>query len=130
MSSWDIKPAAVQGVIQRTVAVVEKLEPASKSLNSLADSAGVHAGTLLGPCDAREGIVGMALKAYRNSAMQELKAIADRAQTSMQGAVDATIEYVRGDLEMAANLQHAAVTTTDPEKFTAYAKEKMKDAAP
>ncbi len=121
MSRWDIKPAAVQGVLQRTVEVAGKLHGESTSYVEHVKSAAGNAGTLLGPCDAREGLVGMALTAYANSALPELQAVSDRAQTSVQGALDAALAYVQGDEEMAADLQKAAIRTAEPKTYGKYA---------
>ncbi|MFF4156004.1 DUF6507 family protein [Streptomyces sp. NPDC001678] len=117
MSRWDIKPDGVRGVVARTAEIADKLAAEADSYMGHVESAAGHTGRLAGPCDAGEGIVGMALKAYANHAMPELNYIAARAKKSLQGAVDATAAYAQGDLEMAANTQRTAGQAPTPEEL-------------
>ncbi|GHC72384.1 DUF6507 family protein [Streptomyces cinnamoneus] len=119
MSQWDIKPAGVRGVISRTSEVIGKLGDESTSYSTHTQSAAGHAGALVGPCDASQGLVGLALAAYTQHATPELAFIAVRAKKSLQGAIDATAAYEEGDLEMAANKQAAACKAPTPEELAA-----------
>ncbi|MFD8998712.1 DUF6507 family protein [Streptomyces abikoensis] len=117
MSRWDIKPDGVRDVVARTAEVAGKLANQANSYVGHVESAAGHAGRLAGPCDAGEGLVGLALKAYANHATPELTYIAVRAKKSLQGAVDATAAYVQGDTEMAANTQRTASQAPTPEEL-------------
>ncbi|MEU3353622.1 DUF6507 family protein [Streptomyces sp. NPDC037389] len=81
MSRWDIKPDGVRGVVATTAEIAGKLVGQANAYIEHIDSAAGHAGRLAGPCDASEGLVGMALKAYANHATPELTHIAVRTRT-------------------------------------------------
>ncbi|WP_234380804.1 DUF6507 family protein [Streptomyces sp. NRRL F-5122] len=55
------------------------------------------------------GLVALALSQYAEHATKDLQYIALRAGKSLQGAVDATTAYLRGDEEMAAEAQRKAL---------------------
>ncbi|MDT0452391.1 DUF6507 family protein [Streptomyces hesseae] len=117
MSRWDIKPDGVRGVVGKTAEIAGKLASQATSYVGHVESAAGHAGRLAGPCDAGEGLVGMALMAYANHATPELTHIAVRAKKSLQGAVDATTAYAQGDMEMAATTQRTASQAPTPEEL-------------
>jgi hypothetical protein len=54
---------------------------------------------------AQGGLVALALSQYAEHASKDLQFVAARAGKSLQGVVDATTAYLRGDEEMAAEAQ-------------------------
>ncbi|MCX5388085.1 DUF6507 family protein [Streptomyces sp. NBC_00083] len=111
MTGWDIKPAGVSGVLQKTATAAEAMSKAGTAMQESLKSAATSAGTISGPTcgEAPMGPVGGALGEFMQHKAQELGYIAVRTQHSLQGAYDATTEYVKGDLDMAANKQSQAV---------------------
>ncbi|MCX5385668.1 DUF6507 family protein [Streptomyces sp. NBC_00083] len=111
MSAWDIKPSGVSGVLQKTGTAAEAMSKAGTAMQESLKSAATSAGTISGPTcgEAPMGPVGGALGEFMQHKAQELGYIAVRTQHSLQGAYDATTEYVKGDLDMAANKQSQAV---------------------
>ncbi|POX43139.1 hypothetical protein C3486_02360 [Streptomyces sp. Ru73] len=83
-----------------------------KSLGSHLESAMKAAGTLDfgGGSETPEvGLVGITLGQYTATRQNDIAFIVARAERSLQGAVDATEEYNKGDLDMAANAQDKAL---------------------
>ncbi|AKA06849.1 hypothetical protein SAZ_33910 [Streptomyces noursei ZPM] len=134
MASWDIQPQGVQGQLKVVGAHAEDLgDVLSGLLADLREAAGaagtavpgsqaitpphgpvVAGNTLRGPAGApllsqtSTGPVGAALAQYAAARNNDFKAMADRCQAAVLGAVKATNEYVQGDLEAAKNAQNAA----------------------
>ncbi|MET9365441.1 DUF6507 family protein [Streptomyces sp. NPDC006632] len=111
MTSWDIKPSGVSGVLKKTGTAAEAMSKAGTSMQESLKSAASSAGTISGPyCgEAPMGPVGGALGEFMQHKAQELGYIAVRTQHSLQGAYDATTEYMKGDVAMAANKQSQAI---------------------
>ncbi|MFK0179317.1 DUF6507 family protein [Streptomyces xanthochromogenes] len=111
MTSWDIKPSGVSGVLKKTATAAESMSKAGTAMQESLKSAATSAGTISGPyCgEAPIGPVGGALGEFMQHKAQELGYIAVRTEHSLNGAYDATTEYVKGDLDMAANKQKQAV---------------------
>ncbi|MFI2432200.1 DUF6507 family protein [Streptomyces sp. NPDC018693] len=77
-------------------------------LTSAATSAGtISADTTTGANgeQAAGGLVALALSQFAERAAKDLQFVAARAGKSMQGVVDATTAYLKGDEEMAALAQ-------------------------
>ncbi|MFI1205802.1 DUF6507 family protein [Streptomyces sp. NPDC020883] len=134
MASWDIQPQGVQGQLKVVGAHAEDLgDVLSTLLADLREAAGaagtavpgsqaitpphgpvIAGNTLRGPAGApllsqtSTGPVGAALAEYAKARSNDFKAMADRCQAAVLGAVKATNEYVQGDLEAAKNAQSAA----------------------
>uniref|UniRef100_A0AAU2V3S1 DUF6507 family protein n=1 Tax=Streptomyces sp. NBC_00003 TaxID=2903608 RepID=A0AAU2V3S1_9ACTN len=111
MTSWDIKPSGVSGVLKKTATAAEAMSKAGTAMQESLKSAATSAGTISGPyCgEAPIGPVGGALGEFMQHKAQELGYIAVRTEHSLNGAYDATTEYAKGDLDMAANKQKQAV---------------------
>jgi hypothetical protein len=112
VSSWDISPAGVSGVLQKTGTAAEGMSKAGTAMQESLKSAASSAGTISGPYCGVEpptGPVGGALGEFMQHKAQDLGYIAVRTEHSLQGAFDATTAYVHGDLAMAANKQSQAV---------------------
>ncbi|MFG3282907.1 DUF6507 family protein [Streptomyces sp. NPDC048111] len=111
MTGWDIGPSGVSGVLKKTGLAAEDMSKAGTAMQEGLKSAASSAGTISGPyCgDVPVGPVGGALGEFMQHKAQQLGYIAVRTQRSLQGAFDATTEYVKGDLAMAANKQSQAV---------------------
>ncbi|MFI0482181.1 DUF6507 family protein [Actinomadura sp. 9N215] len=93
MTAWDIDPYGVQGVINRTAAAFKPIEKHVKTF-------------VTGSRDAAEASgsprVAQALQGFVQHHQTTLNGIARRAERTLQGAADATMAYVHGDEEMAA----------------------------
>ncbi|MEV5277583.1 MULTISPECIES: DUF6507 family protein [unclassified Streptomyces] len=112
VGSWDVSPAGVSGVLQKTAHAAEAMSTAGTGMQTSLKSAASSAGTISGPyCGTAPpiGPVGAALGEFMEHKAQELGYIAVRTGRSMQGAFDATTAYIHGDLQMAANKQAQAV---------------------
>ncbi|MFC4516854.1 DUF6507 family protein [Streptomyces ehimensis] len=111
MTAWDIRPAEVGGVLQRTATAAEGLskagESVQKTLPSAATAAGTISGMVCGPVPS--GPVAAALAEFANKWSGDLQYIAKRTAASLNGASEATRHYVEGDLEMAATTQSDAL---------------------
>jgi hypothetical protein len=134
MASWDIQPQGVQGQLKVVGAHAEDLGDVLSTLLAELRDAAQAAGTAVpgsqaitaphGPVMARSGVQGpsgapllsqtstgpvaAALSEYATRRQNDFKAMADRCQAAVLGAVKATNEYVQGDLEAAKNAQNAA----------------------
>ncbi|MHA7962289.1 DUF6507 family protein [Streptomyces sp. L500] len=111
MTAWDIRPAEVGGVLQRTATAAEGLskagESVQKTLPSAATAAGTISGMVCGPVPS--GPVAGALSEFAKKWSGDLQYIAKRTAASLNGASEATRHYVEGDLEMAATTQSDAL---------------------
>ncbi|WP_407549093.1 DUF6507 family protein [Streptomyces sp. Pv4-95] len=128
MTSWDIQPQGVQGQLKVVGTHAEDLGEALNTLLADMKEAAQAAGTAVpgsqaltlphGPVMPQKapswsaqrstGPVGAALAEYAKKRGTDFKAMADRCQAAVLGAVKATNEYVEGDLEAARNAQNAA----------------------
>ncbi|WP_345648076.1 DUF6507 family protein, partial [Streptomyces tremellae] len=126
MTGWDITPSGVQGVLNKVVKAAQGLGDASTKLESGLTSAAAAAGTIAAgdyedghavlkpgqygpPSPGAEGLVAAALGQFIQSNEQRLAYIATRTGNSIKGAQDATNEYVKGDIAMAAHAQAEAL---------------------
>ncbi|MFC0597321.1 DUF6507 family protein [Streptomyces palmae] len=127
---WDIDPPGVRDVVRKTGETAGKFEAEGKALSSLVESAAGSAGTIVADSVMRKGPqtasgvyanemgpVAAALAAYFQDRGHMLAFMAARSGKSLQGAIQATTEYVNGDLDMAADAQRTALTA--PEGFEA-----------
>jgi hypothetical protein len=115
VSGWDLKPQGIQGVLKTTGETASHLEGYAKAYGEHLTSAASSAGTVSaeggggGGEKAQGGLVALALSQYAEHATKDLQYIALRAGKSLQGAVDATTAYLRGDEAMAAEAQRKAL---------------------
>ncbi|CAM5512039.1 DUF6507 family protein [Streptomyces abikoensis] len=111
MTAWDISPSGVRGVLEKTTTAAEHMGKTGKSIQETLQKAAVSAGTISGPyCGtAPLGPVASALSEYFKGWERDLLYVAKRTGNSVNGAVQATNEYVKGDLKMAENKQREAI---------------------
>jgi hypothetical protein len=120
MTGWDLDPQGVRGVLNSTGHAAEGLEKQAETFGKNLQSAAKSAGTISaegggsGGEGAQGGLVALALSQFAERAVLDLKAVAQRAGRSMNGAVKATTEYLEGDLEMAAEAQCRASAASGP----------------
>ncbi|MFB7598789.1 DUF6507 family protein [Streptomyces sp. NPDC056160] len=86
----------------------EHLTSAASSAGTISADAGSGGGSG-GGGKAQGGLVALALSQYAEHASKDLQFVGARAGKSLQGVVDATTAYLKGDEEMAARAQHAAL---------------------
>lgn len=119
MSGWDLKPQGISTVLKTTGDTASDIEKHAKSYGTHLTSAATNAGTISaegggqGGEKAQGGLVALALSQYAEHATKDLQFIAARAGKSLQGAVDATTAYLKGDEEMAAEAQRKALSAPD-----------------
>jgi hypothetical protein len=135
MTGWDLHPQGIQTVLRTTGEIASKIETHVKSYGDHLQSAAESAGTISadaptggssggggqgggGGGKAVAGLVALALSQFADHTETDLKFIAARAGKSLTGARDATLAYLHGDLQMAADAQHRAeqVPDLDPHK--------------
>ncbi|UGQ15040.1 DUF6507 family protein [Yinghuangia sp. ASG 101] len=115
MSGWDIDPLGVQEVLNTTIEAAEEIETWGEAYSGHLESAAYSAGTLdFGGEEAPEvGPVGDALARFAENTQEDVAYVAARAGASIQGAYDATVAYIEGDLDMAAQSQSKALEAPD-----------------
>jgi hypothetical protein len=99
MSTWDIDPSGVQGVLARTGEVATGFDGALTTMASALEGAATASDS---------GPVSAALSEFVGSVTADVRAVFSRTQAAMNGCAGAVNAYVAGDLEMAANAQAAA----------------------
>lgn len=126
MAKWDITPSGVQSVLNKVIKAADGLNDASTGLESGITGAAAAAGTIKAgeyengyavlkpgqygpPMPGAEGLVAAALGQFIQAHEKQLAYIAQRTTNSLTGARDATNEYVKGDLAMAAKAQQEAL---------------------
>ncbi|MET9293788.1 DUF6507 family protein [Streptomyces sp. NPDC003077] len=130
MTSWDITPSGVHGVLNKTRGTAGDLANKISTYTGDLASAASAAGTLSFGGKAKSaaqgegasgGPVGAALAEFSEKTQNDLVFLVARAMKSVSGATDATLAYIQGDTEMAANSQHTALGAPDLKKFAAEA---------
>ncbi|WP_055490017.1 DUF6507 family protein [Streptomyces sp. TP-A0356] len=116
MTGWDLKPQGISHVLRTTGTTASHIEDHAKAFGKHLTSAASHAGTISaeggggeGSGKQQGGLVALALSQYAEHATKDLQFIAARAGKSLQGAVDATTAYLRGDEHMAREAQRRAL---------------------
>lgn len=120
MTAWDIDPAGVYGVLNRTGDQAEGLAKAGDAIGEQVRSAALSAGSLAqgyGPYVPGQGAVAAALGEYFAAREDTLIRLAARTWSSTQGAADATRAYENGSVEMAENAQAEAAKAPDVAAF-------------
>lgn len=119
MAGWDLKPQGIQQVLKTTGETASRIGDHAKAYGEHLTSAATYAGTISAEGaggggggegeKAQGGLVALALSQYAEHASKDLQFVAARAGKSLQGAVDATTAYLRGDEAMAAEAQRRAL---------------------
>ena len=120
MPAWDISPSGVQGVVSNVGDVMKVLDEIVQAYSGDVRGAATSAGTLApggvsGEHKGQTGLVAAALAEFMEGTAEELKFIGERVGKSVNGAVEATVAYRDGDLEMAAEAQHRAAGLIRPD---------------
>ncbi|MET9757591.1 DUF6507 family protein [Streptomyces sp. NPDC006372] len=120
MPAWDISPSGVQGVVSNVGDVMKVLDEIVQAYSDDVQGAATSAGTLApggagGEHKGQTGLVAAALAEFMEGTADELKFIGERVGKSVNGAVEATVAYQNGDLEMAAEAQHRAAGLIRPD---------------
>ncbi|WP_406167606.1 DUF6507 family protein [Streptomyces sp. NBC_00996] len=117
MPKWDIDPAGVGVVISRVGDVMTVLDEIIQAYGTDLEGAATAAGTLAsgdtGGNAPVAGLVGAALVEFVEGTASELQFVGTRTSKSVNGAIQATLAYEAGDLEMAAHVQHEAAGLVD-----------------
>ncbi|WP_254885481.1 DUF6507 family protein [Streptomyces sp. NA02950] len=107
---WDIDPDGVRGVVLNVGVDVRSFQDDVKSFGDHVAEAARSAGSLGAGKDIPElGLVGAALALFAQAATKKIAYIGARTGKSVNGAAQATQEYLDGDLRMAANAQRKAL---------------------
>ncbi|MGK5530595.1 DUF6507 family protein [Streptomyces sp. URMC 129] len=120
MPDWDIDPLGVQRVLGETVDAADDLQEWGTAYQASLRSAAESAGTLdMGGAqrESAAGLVGAALAEFAEKTAADLQYIAARAGASLNGASQATVEYVNGDMAMAEEAQRNALREPDLEEL-------------
>jgi hypothetical protein len=117
VTGWDVSPSGVQGALQKAAVSAGELSTAGTNLSDTlprtATAAGTVASGYTGPALAT-GPVAAALGEFMQHWQKDLRYVVERTGKSLTGAAEATNEYVKGDLKMAAQAQHAALAEPVP----------------
>jgi hypothetical protein len=105
VSSWDIDPSGVQGVVGRTEGVAKAFEGQMTKLEAALHGAAAQSSS---------GIVGEALVGFAEANKGQIHFVFTRTGACLHAAVQATNAYVQGDLTMAANAQKSAAAAPQP----------------
>ncbi len=113
MPRWDITPSGVGAVVSHVGDVMKVLDDIVQAYSGDLEGAATAAGTLApggasGEYKGQTGLVAAALAEFIEGTADELQFIGVRVGKSVNGAVEATVAYQDGDLEMAAEAQHRA----------------------
>ncbi len=100
MTKWNLDPAGIKGVVERTGGEAKRFEGAAKTYGEALQGAAESSGS---------NLVASALAGFAEHHKPTLQAMAERAGRVLNGAVTATNAYLDGDLQMATNAQHDAV---------------------
>jgi hypothetical protein len=120
MPAWDISPSGVQSVVSNVSDVMKVLDEIVQAYSGDVQGAATSAGTLApggasGEHKGQTGLVAAALAEFMEGTADELKFIGERVGKSVNGAVEATVAYRDGDLEMAAEVQRRAAGLIRPD---------------
>ncbi|MEV6720537.1 DUF6507 family protein [Streptomyces xanthochromogenes] len=117
VTGWDVSPSGVQGALRKTAVSAGELSTAGTNLSDTlprtATAAGTVASGYTGPA-LPTGPVGAALGEFMQHWQNDLQYVVERTAKSLTGAAEATGEYAKGDLKMAADAQRAAVQEPIP----------------
>ncbi|WP_230885578.1 DUF6507 family protein [Streptomyces spinoverrucosus] len=120
MPGWDISPSGVGGVLSTVGDVMKVLDDIVQAYSGDLEGAATSAGTLApggasGEHKGQAGLVAAALAEFIEGTTDELQFIGTRIGKSVTAAVQATVAYQQGDLEMAAEAQQRAAGLVRPD---------------
>ncbi|MCX5341813.1 DUF6507 family protein [Streptomyces atratus] len=121
MTGWDIRPSGVESILSLVGLASDDLGKDVKGYGESVESAALSAGTISGPyCgEAPAGPVGAAVANFVADNEYEIRFMAARTKKTMDGTVEATTEYIEGDLAMAAQAQRDAAKAPTPAEIRA-----------
>ncbi|MFF9567523.1 DUF6507 family protein [Streptomyces sp. NPDC014685] len=121
MTGWDIRPSGVESILSLVGLAAEDLSKGVKGYGESVEDAALWAGTISGPyCgEAPSGPVGAAVVNFIADTQKQIRFMAARTKKSMDGTVEATTEYIEGDLAMAARAQREAAKAPTPAEIRA-----------
>jgi hypothetical protein len=99
MVAWDIDPAGVSGVVNKTKDVAEDFEDQLTAIGTALTGGANNSGS---------GIIQQAISDYADTSAPDIKFIVHRTGQTLTAAVAATNAYIDGDLQMAAEAQRSA----------------------
>ena len=113
MPRWDVSPSGVGSVVSNVGEVMKVLDDIVQAYAGDLEGAATAAGTLApggasGEHKGQTGLVAAAIAEFIEGTADELKFIGTRVGKTVNGAVDATVAYQEGDLDMAAEVQRRA----------------------
>lgn len=119
MPRWDISPSGVASVVSNVADVMKALDDIVQAYAGDVEGAAASAGTLApggasGEHKGQTGLVAAALAEFIEGTADQLQLIGTRVGRSVNGAVEATVAYQEGDLEMAAESQRRAARLVLP----------------
>ncbi|MFE7276722.1 DUF6507 family protein [Streptomyces sp. NPDC057623] len=125
MPRWDITPNGVGAVVSHVGDVMKVLDDIVQAYSGDLEGAATSAGTLApggasGEHKGQTGLVAAALAEFMEGTADELQFIGVRVGKSVNGAVEATVAYQEGDLEMAAEVQNKASGLVMPDMPTGW----------
>ncbi|WP_261718767.1 DUF6507 family protein [Streptomyces sp. FZ201] len=120
MSKWDISPSGVGHVVSTVGDVMTVLNDIITAYSQDMEGAAKAAGTLApggadGANKGQTGLVAAGIAEFLRESAEELQFLGVRMGKSVNGAVEATVAYRDGDLEMAAEAQHRAAGLVQPD---------------
>ncbi|MDI9834453.1 DUF6507 family protein [Streptomyces sp. KAU_LT] len=120
MPRWDVSPSGVGSVVSNVGEVMRALDDIVQAYGKDMEGAATAAGTLApggasGEHKGQTGLVAAALAEFIEGTATELQFIGARVGKTVSGAVDATVAYQEGDLEMAAEVQRRASGLVTPD---------------
>ena len=120
MPRWDVSPSGVGSVVSNVGEVMKVLDDIVQAYAKDIEGAATAAGTLApggasGEHKGQTGLVAAAIAEFIEGTADELKFIGVRVGKSVNGAVEATVAYRDGDLEMAAEVQRRASGLVTPD---------------
>ncbi|MGQ4269891.1 DUF6507 family protein [Nocardiopsis changdeensis] len=107
MSTWNIQPGEVGGVLTTVFSHIGDEEGTSGLTGNMTDL-GEH--LVDADTHAASGPIGQALGEFAEHYFRVLGDTVGLASRAVNGAGEATLHYVNGDLEMAAEAQEAVIT--------------------
>ena len=105
MGSWDIDPAGVSHVLSAVQNRADDLQTALTSTAEDLQAAGFACG---------QSLVAVALSGFAGARAPAVAAATGHLESAVSGAAKATMAYVHGDEQMAANAQAAAAGAPVP----------------
>ncbi|MER5548010.1 DUF6507 family protein [Streptomyces sp. NPDC001118] len=120
LKGWDISPSGVAGVVSRVGDVMNALEGMVEAYSTDVQGAATSAGTLApggasGEHKGQAGLVAAALAEFVQGTADDVRFIGVRVGKSVGGAVEATMAYEAGDVEMAAETQRRTAGLVEPD---------------